>query len=399
MAKRTVIARGFGIVGCVASVGLFGCFASVYLSATDGHIDGSGNVLGLDFMVFWSSGILTEQGHLLDLFERASFHALTEELFAHQLPVKPRIWTYPPPMLLVTVPFGWLPYLWALVAWSTIFMAAYLLATRMPALLAAPSTMANLFFGQTGFLVAALFFGALRLLGRRPFLAGALFGLIVVKPHLGVMIPVALLAARAWLAFAGAALTVVALALLSGLLFGWEAWRLWFLEVLSHQTSVIHMGIGGDIMLSVWQGVSHLGVPRAGAWVVQALGTTTAVVATWWAFSRLRRGLIAPLRAFSILLLATCMATPYVLSYDWTLVAPVAIWGFAEWSRKEWTRTGMGLADLAECLLWMVIWLLPMMWFAPVPAVPTMAAVAVPAALWLVVRDAIRDGGEYCCDR
>ena len=233
MAKRTLIARGFGIVGCVASVVWFGCFASVYLTATDGHIDGSGSVLGLDFMVFWSSGVLTEQGHLLDLFDRASFHALTEALFAHELPVKPRIWTYPPPMLLVTVPFGWLPYLWALAAWSAIFLAAYLLATRMLALLAAPSTMANLFFGQTGFLVAALFFGALRLLGRRPFLAGALFGLIVVKPHLGVMIPVALLAARAWLAFAGAALTVVALALLSGLLFGWEAWRLWFLEVVA----------------------------------------------------------------------------------------------------------------------------------------------------------------------
>ncbi len=40
--------------------------------------------------------------------------------------------------------------------------------------------------------------GACRLLGRRPVLAGVLFGLAAVKPQLGLLVPVALISARQW---------------------------------------------------------------------------------------------------------------------------------------------------------------------------------------------------------
>ncbi|MCY4121388.1 MAG: glycosyltransferase family 87 protein [Acidobacteria bacterium] len=394
MPPRSLLFRNLGILASATLLALFGVVTFDYLRASEGLIDASGHVVGWDFMVFHSSGVLAEQGRLADLFDQDRFHASTEELFAHELPLKPRIWPYPPPMLLVTVPFGRLPYLWSLTAWSAIFLAAYLMATRRIVLLAAPATMANLLFGQTGFLVGALFFWAFRVLRHRPVLAGMLLGMVVVKPHLGLMVPLALLAARAWRAFLGAALTLGALALLSGLMFGWDAWRLWIQEVLSHQVSVLHMGEGGDILLSVWQGATYLGAPAGVAWAVQGLGTTTAVVATWWAFSRLRRGSIAPARAFSILVLATCMATPYIFNYDWTLLAPVAVYGLAWWRRKDWTRTGMGLADVAECSLWLAIWMLPVLWLLPYPLAPSLAAVAVPAALALMVRGAAREGGK-----
>lgn len=47
---------------------------------------------------------------------------------------------------------------------------------------------------QNGFLSAGLFGGALVLLERRPVLAGALFGLLTYKPHLGLLVPIVLIA-------------------------------------------------------------------------------------------------------------------------------------------------------------------------------------------------------------
>ena len=387
-----MIARNLAIVCNVLLAALLGYVGFAYLKASEGLLDSTGHVVGLDFMVFWTAGVLVEQGHLMELFDAARFHALQEGLFASDLPVKPRIWAHPPPMLLLTPPLAQFPYAWALAGWSVLFLTAYLLAAGRFVLLAAPATFANLVSGQTGFLVAALHFGALRQVSQRPVLAGVLFGLVIVKPHLGVLIPVALLAARAYSAFTSAALTVLGLALLSGLVFGWEVWRLWFTEALSHQASVIHIDKNSNILLSIWQGARHFGLPDSAAWTVQALSSLAAATATWWAFSRLRRGLIDQMAAFSILMLATAMATPYIFNYDWALVSPAALYALTQWRRKAWTQKGMRLTDLGECLVWLVIWLLPAMWMLPFPALPTAAGVALPAGLALLVRGAIQAG-------
>jgi hypothetical protein len=47
-------------------------------------------------------------------------------------------------------------------------------------------------------------------LERRPYLAGSLFGLMIFKPQLGLLLPVALIAGRQWRVFAAAAATAPA---------------------------------------------------------------------------------------------------------------------------------------------------------------------------------------------
>ncbi len=65
--------------------------------------------------------------------------------------------------------------------------------------LASIATAENLFYGQGAFLIALLLGGGLLLVDRHPFLAGLLFSLLInYKPHLGLLIPVALLAGRRW---------------------------------------------------------------------------------------------------------------------------------------------------------------------------------------------------------
>ncbi len=62
--------------------------------------------------------------------------------------------------------------------------------------------------GQNSTWTAALSGSGLSLLERRPLLAGGLLGLLIYKPQLGLLIPVALLAGRHWRASEGVAVSL-----------------------------------------------------------------------------------------------------------------------------------------------------------------------------------------------
>src|SRR3546814_14497034 len=105
-------------------------------------------------------------------------------------------------MLLLVWPFGQLPYIWSLAVWSFLWLGLYLWTSivgrsdtkiLLLALLLAPATFANFSGGQNGFLTGALLTGCLRLLGTKPIVACILFGILTVKPQLGILLPFALL--------------------------------------------------------------------------------------------------------------------------------------------------------------------------------------------------------------
>ena len=85
--------------------------------------------------------------------------------------------------------------------------------------------LANFFVGQNGFLSAALFGGTLILIERRQsILAGVLLGLLTYKPHLGLLFPIALVAAGQWRVIVTAGIVASLMALASWLAFGGESW-------------------------------------------------------------------------------------------------------------------------------------------------------------------------------
>ena len=327
-----------------------------------GFFDTTGLPIGRDFVVFWASSVLTAEGRLLEIYDVSMFRELGAELIGGEFPSY--AWVHPPPMLFVVQPLAQLPYQLALAAWSAATLGAYLLATRGPHrlhLLFAPATFINLTIGQAGFLVGALHLGALRLLGRRPALAGVLVGLAAIKPHLGLMMPIALLALRAWRTILVALGVISAMVVGSGVVFGWETWRLWLVEALPGQVGAMHTGIGPGVTVSAFSAAIFAGAPGWAAWLVQMPFTALATVATWWAFSRLRRKRLAPASAHAVLLIATSIASPYMFVYDLTLLAPVVLYGLAGWCRRDWMQTGLRLRDLPEGLLWCGVWLLPVM--------------------------------------
>ncbi|MBM4286055.1 MAG: DUF2029 domain-containing protein [Deltaproteobacteria bacterium] len=164
-----------------------------------GLVDLQGKPVGSDFVTFWAGSVLAHRGHPEAVYQGAALKAVVQKATgaAREYP-----WHYPPGFLLFTLPLGLLPYLWSLGIWLAATLSAYLGVVRAWAphplgpwlALAFPGAFQNFFQGQNGFLSTALLGGGLLLLDRRPWLAGALLGLLTYKPHLAVLVPVVLLA-------------------------------------------------------------------------------------------------------------------------------------------------------------------------------------------------------------
>ena len=334
----------------IALTAMYVVVAAAVLYTSEGMLDATGHMIGRDFVNPWSAAKAWENGKLIQIADPAAYMRWQHELFGHPMP--PHYWSYPPTMLLIAAPLGQLEYGTALALWSTAGLALYLLATRRLTLLAAPAVFINLAGGQTGFVVGALFLGGLGQLDKRPVLAGVMFGLIAVKPHLGALIPLALLGAGAWRAMASAAITVTAMVLASAALFGWEAWRVYAEVSVPFQVEVLqdHRGVFQAMMPSAFMAMRIIGWEGgAAAYAAQAPITVLALTATWLAFRH--RTARTRASADSVLLLATIAATPYVLNYDMTLLAPAALAGLERAERGE--------ATPSEALVWFGVWILP----------------------------------------
>ena len=243
-------------------------------------------------------------------------------------------WMYPPTFILLIAPLAYLPYLLSWLVWLAATAVPYIAALRRilpgplawPFALAAPPVFFNVMYGQNGFLTAGLIGLGLALLGSRPVWAGVLIGLASVKPHFGLLIPLALIAGGHWRAFGAATSTVIATIAASVLAFGDDPWFGFIGTALFHLGGFAAGAFNFVPMTTVLATLCMAGVPLETAWLAQYVSTAAmaGVVAwTWW------RGRARPetlgLQA-AILCLATPLAVPMAYLYDLVLIVPAAAW-------------------------------------------------------------------------
>lgn len=243
-------------------------------------------------------------------------------------------WMYPPTFILVIAPLAYLPYLLSWCIWLIATAVPYLAAIRQilpaplawPFALAAPPAFFNAMYGQTGFLTAGLIGLGLALLDRRPLWAGLLIGLASVKPHFGVLVPLALIAGGHWRAFAAATLTVIGTIAASVFAFGDDPWFGFIGTSLFNLGGFAAGAYNFQAMTTILSSLRLAGFTQETAWLAQsASAALMAIVVTWtWRCGRARpdtRGLQA-----AILCLATPLALPMTYLYDLVLVVPAAAW-------------------------------------------------------------------------
>lgn len=296
--------------------------------------------LGSDFLSFWAAGKLVVAGTAARAYDPAAHSAIQFALGRdHWFP-----FISPPPMLAVVAPLGLTSYAVALPLFVATTFAGWILAVRklLPGAVwpAAASPVAALaaWHAQTGFLTSALLIAGLAVLPRRPFIAGLVFGALVVKPHTALLLPLALLAAREWKAIAGAMMSSLGLIALTLLFFGPGPY-VGFLHTAGISSGLLGSGIGEVFlrMSTPYGALRVLGLSAQAAGLTQLVISVGCAVFVW----RIWRSRRDHLEKAASLVVATCLATPYLFSYDLPmLIVPLAfLWirgersGFPDWGK------------------------------------------------------------------
>ncbi|MEL6378003.1 MAG: glycosyltransferase family 87 protein, partial [Pseudomonadota bacterium] len=357
------------VVGVIATIAL--------IATSEGALDVFGRPLGTDFSSFYTAGQLALEGRPADAYQPSEQAKIQLALFeADEIPFY--VWHYPPLFLVVAAGLAMLPYALSWFAWASVTLVSYIavvqrLFRKDTVILAAigfPAVLINFLHGQNGFVIAALFAGALLCLRSKPLLAGVLIGLMAFKPQFGVLIPIALFAGGFYRTFAMATLTVVLTCAATVLLFGEHTWFAFFESTQATRDQVLESGgAGWHKMQSLFSAVRMWGGSILIAYIAQAVLIVSVTLATIWIW---RSKIDYELKAAS-LMVGALLVSPYVYDYDLVLLAPAALFLIRHSLRS-------GFAPYEQFGLAFV-------WLVPILARPSALVLFVPLAflsmLWL----------------
>ena len=294
------------------------------------------NTLGQDWMVFDTAAhayfrrdfaLLLDGPRFTDVLNATHTPWLRDKLEFHP-------WVYPPYTLLLAIPFALLPWWLNYVSFQLLSFAGLMAALRLwqapgragwllPAgVILCPATAFTIGAGQNSFFSASLVTAGICFMHCRPRLAGVLLGLLAFKPQLAILVPVALAAAGAWIAFAAAAVTVAALLAFSLVVPGMELWHGWLNLFLSGDPAFHTWVNAGRIYgQSVFTCLRMVGLPDDAANFGQLLAVVFAAVCVWLAFRRR----LPPAEQLAVLLCGMILAAAHVGNYDAIMLGTAAM--------------------------------------------------------------------------
>lgn len=317
-------------------------------------LDPQGKPIGYDFLTFWSASQLSLGGEPAAVFDVGKLFAVEQATVPGI--EKPFLWHYPPTFQLVILPLSLIPYVPSYLIWASLTLLAFVLVVRKLApapqtlwiALAFPGTYVNYLQGQNGFLTAALFGGAILCLEKRPIIAGILIGLLSYKPQLGLLIPLALIFGRHWIAFISAAVTTVLFALAATLAVGTDSWVAFWNNMPVVRLIVDQGLLPWAEMPGLYTGLRLLGSSSMPAYAAHLVVALAAAVAVAWVWAR---KVPIPVAA-AALVPGTLLVTPYSFNYDLTMLAvPIALLAWDGY-RYGWLR--------GEREVLALVWLLPL---------------------------------------
>lgn len=330
------LAALFGIAIAIAAIALYVGELSAYESFT--YFTGA--VPGGDFRSFWVPARLVWIGDAQGAYNPASFGAMT----ATFMPV-PWYWRlgtmyYPPTYLLFLAPFGLLDFFAAHIAFFLcglmLFMATLWVITRrvwfLLFMLCFAGIWVNLVSGQNGLYTASLMGLGYALLASNPVISGICFGLLTIKPHLGLLIPVALVAARAWRTIFAATLTALFLAILAPVLFGADIWTLGLTGMFSATFNLAQQSKLWARIPSVFSALRVAGFAPGAAMLMQLMLLLPMAVIVW--------GVWRNSRNYNLNAVVSCCAAlivlPFFYDYDMALLGVAVAFMAVEISRNGW---------------------------------------------------------------
>lgn len=318
----------------------------------------------IDFQAFWGAARLALSGEPLAAFDPL----MLQESYSYCTPLSPekKYWLYPAPALLLLTPIGVFPLFVAWMIFTTLSMLAFAIAVKpfcfanwrlYTFVVFTPALWFALTEGQLTLLWIAALLASLSLLrSDRPALAGVFIGLLTLKPTLGLLIPVALIANKNWRVIYYATVTTILLYSSTTLLYGSSYWPLWIEMTSQHgQDMLRRMGFVGltPPIASFSYFIARLGLDPVNA--VKCTVVFTAVLACVVFAVWRKLGAKSDIAA-ATLVTAIPLATPYLWHYDaaFTVIAgllllrahqgPITHWWWLFYAAC-WVGPGLALAN------------------------------------------------------
>ncbi|MCW3797170.1 DUF2029 domain-containing protein [Sphingomonas sp. BN140010] len=324
-----------------------------------------------DYLSFWAAGHFVLGGKAPLAYDLWQHRALQESLVGPLDGNMP--FPYPPPFLFAVTPFSLAPYVPAFALWVAVTAILYWRVAKSyaptPFVMSQPAVLMTYLLGQSSFVVAAILLAGLRRLSERPFVGGLILGLMVIKPQLALLLPVAVLAGRRWAAIPGALLSAGVALLAAWVVFGTATYR-GFLQLMPVYTGWLRgNGWPWDEFATPYAFVRYFGGSLAAGMAVQLAFAAFAVGVTALAWAQDWREKVPVLAA------ATLLVSPYLLTYDSLLLLVPAAW---------WI--GQGRRTSLILIVWLGCWL-PIGHFLAMYSGPNTIPLAVLVALGGLLHD------------
>ena len=318
-------------------------YTSMFISATP---------ISKDFIAFWSATKLSIAGqpeYAYNINEmKKVIHMATSSKDGYT-------WMYPPTFQALLYPFGFTSYRNAFAIFigitATTFVAALTYFCRPEhriLVLSAPTLFIGVIYGQNSLITASLGMLSIALMRRRPRLSGVAMGLLSIKPHLFICLPLFALVEKNWRTFLWALITSISLILYSVLLLGLSPWYSFFENSQKSLTWLQDGTLKVDQMTSIAANLLLFGQPLKLAMAAHLASFILLLAIVWLIFKNTKN---TNLRGASVIVLIINLS-PYMFMYElaWLSVALVFMLNSPGWNRWENTIIGIcwlfPLADL-----------------------------------------------------
>jgi hypothetical protein len=322
LSKNIALLRDFALFGAIWLVAISVVYVHFIKNVLPIPRDGTSLVVGRDFLDFWMYGRAAHSAQPWRWYDVTVYNHEIASMFGTGYPG--RNWSYPPSVMLLAAPFGLISYLQALLLWTIgglIVLAAVIRQlTREPfvliAALASPAAVFCLISGQNALFTSAILVCVFSNLDRRPLFSGILIGILTLKPHVGILLPLVLVASSRWRVLAAASISTVAIAACTAALFGVQSWAEFLDEGIRTDGLVLMdtKGLGAPFFPTIFMNLHGVGVNHSLAISIQAASALVASGAVAWAFRFCRNA--SPLILLALFAACTNAALPYLVIYD-----------------------------------------------------------------------------------
>lgn len=289
-----------------------------------GYLYGPGRPFGADFINLWSAGRLVLAGTFEAIYRPDAFMAYEQSLVGEHIGY--RLWAYPPHALLLIWPFALGGYHLMFVAWSVVGLVVLAAGARRfgfnwsetAVLTVSPASLQCITSGQSGSLACGLMLLALAGTSLKKPSAAIAAALLTVKPQTGFLIPLLWLMQRRWGLIIATGVLAASLVAMSILVFGVQAWREYLTITLPALSTFEKQGNGPFLYMipSLFVSLRLIGVDGATASSIHLVFAAAVLVLLLW---RLRRAW-SQHQQIALILIATCLITPYLHFYDLSIL-------------------------------------------------------------------------------